>query len=215
MKNLALVLLALSGVEGLALAWQEKAPEGATVLDASQLVHEDGKACGWLLVDGGALEVGKGSVMTKEKYQDFQLHVEFNIPEPPEGSKDQARSNSGVYIQRRYEVQILESFGQDPPVFNGCGSIYRQKPPDKNAARKAGEWQTYDITFRAARFDGGKKTEGARITLVWNGVKVHDDYEIKDKTGAGKPEGPEPGPILFQDHGAKVRFRNLWILPKK
>jgi len=199
------------------LAWstQDKAPEGATVIDASQLVHEDGKPCDWPVVDG-ALEVGKGSVITKEKYQDFQLHVEFNIPEPPEGAKEQARSNSGVDIQRRYEVQILESYGQEPPAFNGCGSIYRQKAPDKNAAKKAGEWQTYDITFRGARFDAsGKKSEGARITVLWNGVKVHDNYEIKDKTGAGKPEGPEPGPILFQDHGAKVKFRNIWILPKK
>ncbi|HEV3027678.1 MAG TPA: DUF1080 domain-containing protein [Planctomycetota bacterium] len=193
---------------------QEKAPEGATILDASQLMHEDGKPCDWPLVDG-ALEVGKGHMITKEKYQDFQLHVEFNIPEPPEGAKDQARSNSGVYLQRRYEVQILESYGQDPPLFNGCGSIYRQKAPDKNAAKKPGEWQIYDITFKAARFEGGKKTAGARITVIWNGVKVHDDYEIKDKTGAGKPEGPEAGPILFQDHGAKVKFRNLWILPKK
>jgi len=198
----------------LVLVLQEKAPEGATILDASQLTQEDGKPCSWPVTDG-VLEVGKGNVITKEKYQDFQLHVEFNIPEPPEGAKDQARSNSGVYIQRRYEVQILESFGEDPPRFNGCGSIYRQKPPDKNAARKAGEWQTYDITFQGARFEDGKKTKAARITVVWNGVKVHDDYEIKDKTGAGKPEGPEPGPILFQDHGAKVKFRNVWILPKK
>ena len=208
MKTLTLVLAVL-------VFGQEKAPEGAIVLDASQFVHEDGKPCSWPVADG-VLEVGKGSVMTKEKVQDFQMHVEFNIPEPPEGAKDQARSNSGVYIQRRYELQILESYGLEPPAFNSCGSIYRQKPPDKNAAKKAGEWQTYDITFKAARFDGaGKKTESARITVVWNGVKVHDDYEIKDKTGAGKPEGPEPGPILFQDHGAKVRFRNLWILPKK
>jgi len=198
-----------------ALLWfQEKAPEGATIIDSSQLMHEDGKPCDWPVVDG-ALEVGKGHLITKEKYQDFQLHVEFNIPEPPEGAKDQARSNSGVYIQRRYEVQILESYGQDPPLFNGCGSLYRQKAPDKNAAKKPGEWQTYDITFKAARYEGGKKVSGARITVVWNGVKVHDDYEIKDKTGAGKPEGPEPGPILLQDHGAKVRFRNIWILPKR
>ena len=190
-------------------------PKDAVVLDAAQFTQEDGKPCAWPVTDG-VLEVAKGSIITKEKYQDFQLHVEFNIPEPPEGAKDQARSNSGVYIQRRYEVQILESFGEDPPRFNGCGSIYRQKAPDKNAAKKAGEWQTYDITFRGARFDAAnKKSEGARITLVWNGVKVHDDYEIKDKTGAGKAEGAEPGPILLQDHGAKVRFRNLWILPKK
>src|SRR5579864_2648788 len=90
-----------------AVLWfQEKAPEGATLIDASQLTHEDGKPCDWPVVDG-ALEVGKGHMITKEKYQDFQLHVEFNIPEPPEGAKDQARSNSGVYLQRRYEVQIL------------------------------------------------------------------------------------------------------------
>lgn len=198
----------------LTFAAQEKAPEGATIIDASQLMHEDGKPCDWPVVDG-ALEVGKGHMITKEKYQDFQLHVEFNIPEPPEGAKDQARSNSGVYIQRRYEIQILESYGEDPPRFNGCGSIYRQKAPDKNAAKKPGEWQTYDVTFQGARYEDGKKVKSARITVIWNGVKVHDDYEIKDKTGAGKPEGPEPGPILLQDHGAKVKFRNLWILPKK
>jgi 3-keto-disaccharide hydrolase len=192
-----------------------KPPEGAVVLDAAQFTKEDGKPCDWPVVDG-ALEVGKGSIMTKEKYRDFQLHVEFNIPEPPEGSKGQARSNSGVYLQRRYEIQVLECFGQDPPVADGGGSIYKQKAPDKNAAKKAGEWQTYDITFRGARFDAaGKKSEGARITVVWNGVKVHDNYEIKDKTGSGKPEGPEPGPILLQDHGAKVKFRNLWIVSGK
>jgi hypothetical protein len=194
---------------------QDKAPEGATVLDASQFVHDDGKPSTWPVTDG-VLEVGKGSVMTKEKYSDFQLHVEFNLAEPGEGAKGQGRSNSGVYIQRRYELQILDSMTDDPPKNNGCASIYTRKAPDKNVGKKPGEWQTYDITFRAARFDAaGKKTESARITVIWNGVKVHDDYEIPDKTGAGKPEGPEPGPILLQDHGAKVKFRNLWILPKK
>jgi len=201
-------------IAALLFALQEKAPEGATILDASQFVHEDGKPSNWPVADG-VLEVGKGSIMTKEKYADFQLHVEFNIPEPPEGAKGQARSNSGVYLQRRYEVQILDSMGDDPPKNNGCASIYTRKAPDKNAGKKTGEWQTYDITFKAARFDGAKKTESARITVIWNGVKVHDDYEIPDKTGAGKPEGPEPGQILLQDHGAKVKFRNLWILPKK
>jgi len=190
-----------------------KPPAGATVLDSPQFVHEDGKACAWTVTDG-VMEVGKGSAMTKEKYQDFQLHLEFNIPQPPEGAKDQARGNSGVYIQRRYEVQILDSFGEEPKA-NGGGSLYKQKAPDKNAGKKPGEWQTYDITFRGARFDAsGKKVENARITVVWNGVKVHDDAELKDKTGAGKPEGPEPGPILLQDHGAKVKFRNLWIVKK-
>jgi hypothetical protein len=193
-------------------------PKDAEILfdgkDASHFTQENGTPCTWAIVEG-ALEVGKGNIITKDKYQDFQLHVEFNIPDPPPGTKGQARSNSGVYLQRRYEVQILESYGDDPPKFDGCGSIYRQRAPDKNAARKPGEWQTYDITFRGTRFDpSGKKTESARITVVWNGIKVHDDYEIKDKTGAGKPEGPEPGPILLQDHGAKVRFRNVWIVKK-
>ncbi len=196
-----------------------KPPRDAVVLfdgkDTSQWVHEGGKPCSWTVADG-ALVAGKGSIMTRESYQDFRLHVEFNVPQPPQGAKDQARGNSGVYIQRRYEVQILDSFGQDPPAFNGCGSLYRQRAPDRNMSRKPGEWQTYDITFRGARFDSsGKKTENARITLVWNGVKVHDDVELKDKTGAGRPEGPEPGPILLQDHGAPVRFRNIWIVPKK
>jgi hypothetical protein len=194
-------------------------PKDAVVLfdgkDTSPWVQDGGKPCAWTVVEG-CLQAGKGSIVTKENYQDFQLHVEFNIPQPPEGAKDQSRGNSGVYIQRRYEIQVLDSFGVEPPAFNGCGSLYRQRPPDKNMSKKPGEWQTYDITFRGARFDAsGKKTEGARLTLVWNGVKVHDDVEIKDKTGAGKPEGPEPGPILLQDHGAPVRFRNLWIVPKK
>ena len=194
-------------------------PKDAVVLfdgkDTSHWVQDGGKPCAWTVAEG-TLVVGKGSIVTKDNYQDFQMHVEFNIPQPPEGAKDQARGNSGVYIQRRYEIQVLDSFGVDPPAFNGCGSLYRQRPPDKNMSKKPGEWQTYDITFRGARFDAsGKKTEPARLTLVWNGVKVHDDVEIKDKTGAGKAEGPEPGPILLQDHGAPVRYRNLWIVPKK
>ena len=135
---------------------QEKAPEGATVLDASQFVHEDGKASTWPVADG-VLEVGKGSILTKEKYADFQLHVEFNLAESGEAAKGQGRSNSGVYIQRRYEVQILDSMTDDPPKNNGCASIYTRKAPDKNVGKKPGEWQTYDITFRAARFDAAGK----------------------------------------------------------
>jgi len=211
---LAAVIFALSQSGG-----SSAPPPGAVVLfdgkDTSAWIHDGGKPCSWPVVEG-TLVVGKGNLMTRENYRDFQLHVEFNVPPPPEGAKDQARGNSGVYIQRRYEVQILDSFGVEPPAFNGCGSLYRQRAPDRNMSKKPGEWQTYDITFRAARFDAsGKKTENARITVVWNGVKVHDDVELKDKTGAGRPEGPEPGPILLQDHGAPVRFRNIWIVPRR
>ncbi len=193
---------------------QEKAPEGATVLDASQFVHEDGKASTWPVADG-VLEVGKGSVMTKEKYADFQLHVEFNIPEPPEGAKDQARSNSGVYIQRRYEVQILETFGLEP-VFNSCGAIYRQKPPDKNAGKKAGEWQTYDITFQAPRFgpDGKKTANGKVLKVVHNGTVIHENVELTRTTTSALSTTEKPqGPLMLQgDHGP-VAFRNLRIKP--
>jgi len=217
MKLVALAAFLAVAAQG---ADSSRPPKDAVILfdgkDTSPWVQDGGgKPCAWAATDG-ALVVGKGSIVTKDAYQDFQLHVEFNIPPPPEGAKDQARGNSGVYIQRRYEIQVLDSYGQEPPAFNGCGSLYRQRAPDKNMSKKPGEWQTYDITFRGARFDAsGKKTESARLTLVWNGTKVHDDVEIKDKTGAGKPEGPEPGPILLQDHGAPVRYRNIWIVPKK
>lgn len=206
MMRLALALLLLPQDGG--------PPEGAVVLfdgkDASPFVHDGGKPSSWEIVDG-ALEAGKGDLLTKETYQDFRLHVEFRIPEPP----DKAKGNSGLYLQRRYEVQILDSFGEAPAA-NGCGSLYKQRAPDKNAGKKAGEWQSYDITFRAPRWDAdGKKTENARITVVWNGVKVHDNVELTAKTGNGRPEGPAPGPVVLQSHGSKVRFRNIWIVPQK
>lgn len=147
---------------------------------------------------------------TSEPYSDFTLHVEYRLPFMP-ASKDQARGNSGVYLQRRYEVQILDSFGQDA-VFNGAGAVYRTKPSDVNMSLPPLVWQTYDIRFQAARFEDGEKVENARLTVWHNGVKVQDDYELPTKTGAGKPEGPEPMPILFQDHGDPVRFRNVWIV---
>ena len=212
MKTLALLSTLL-------LLAQDKAPEGATILDASQFVHEDGKACSWPAAEG-VLEVGKGSVMTKEKYTDFQLHVEFNLAEPPEGAKDQGRSNSGVYIQRRYEVQILDSMADDPPKNNGCASIYTQKAPDKNVGKKPGEWQTYDITFTAPRFDAeGNVRAPARVTVLLNGVKVQDDFELYGATvwrhrATYQAHGPT-GPLALQDHGHPVRYRNIWFVPLK
>src|SRR5207248_239783 len=114
--------------------------------------------------------------------------------------KGQDRGNSGVYLDGRYEVQILESFGQ-PALKDGCGAIYNVKAADTNEARKPMEWQTYDITFRAPRFDAsGKKTENARATVIWNGKKVHDNVEIPGPTRAGDTdEKPGPAPIRLQD----------------
>jgi hypothetical protein len=166
-------------------------------------------------VANGSMEALGGDIRTKEKFGDFRLHAEWYQPDYPPEVTGQARGNSGVYIQERYEIQVLESFGVTPPAIDGAGAIYTKKAPDINAARPPGTWQTYDIVFRAARFDSdGVKVADARVTLWWNGRLVHDDVAIDGKTGAGQPEGPAPGPIRLQDHrdpGENPRFRNVWI----
>jgi hypothetical protein len=151
--------------------------------------------------------------MMKMPVGDFRLHLEFRTPYMP-FAKGQSRGNSGVYIQQRYEVQILDSFGL-PGEFNECGALYRQTPPDLNMCLPPLAWQTYDLYFTAARFaaDGKTKTQNARLTLFHNGVAVHNNREIPTKTGAGKPEGPEKFPINIQDHGNPVALRNVWIVP--
>jgi len=185
--------------------------------DFSQWVHPNGKEVQWEIV-GDAMRIvpRKGSIITKEDFKDFKMHIEFKVPQMPPNVKGEGRGNSGVYIQRRYELQILDSYGQ-PPRNNEGGSIYKFKAPDKNVSKKPGEWQSYDILFHAARFEGqgenARKKDDARITVRHNGVLIHNDVKIPNKTGAGRPEGPEPGPILLQDHGNKVEFRNIWIEP--
>jgi hypothetical protein len=187
-------------------------------LDAWEKVS--GGPATWPVADGSMESFG-GDIRTKEKFGDFRMHAEWYQPEHAPDVTGQARGNSGVYIQERYEVQVLESFGIDPPATNDAGSIYLQKAPDVNVATPMGTWQTYDITFRAARFDAaGAKVEDARLTLRWNGQLVHDDVTIEGKTGNGRNEGPTPGHIRLQDHGdpgLNPRFRDVWIerLPAK
>ena len=166
----------------------------------------------WIRVDG-ALQVkpGAGSLVTKRTFGDCQLHVEFMVDD--NGKEGQGNGNSGVYLQSRYEVQILNSAGAEP-ADNLCGGIYKVKAPDFNMARPAYEWQRYDITFRAPRWDdNGKKVSNARIAVYHNGTRIHDNVEIPDSTGSGMPEGPTDGPLLLQDHGNLVRFHNVWIVP--
>ncbi len=184
--------------------------------DTSRWQHTNGNPVKWDVKDG-VMTIkphvkGGGSIQTKENFSDFRMHIEFNMPKLPDNVRGQGRGNSGVYIQKRYEVQILDSYGQEPQA-NHCAGIYKRKKPDVNACKKPGEWQSYDIVFHAARYDGDQKVKNARITVLHNGIRVHDNYEIPGKTGAGKPEGPEPGPILLQDHGNPVSFRNIWIQP--
>ena len=145
---------------------------------------------------------------TKRSFHDFKLHLEFRLP-----YRDRGQGNSGVYMLERYEIQIINSFGQLPARNNGCGSIYTQTAESVNMTFPPLAWQTYDIDFKDAKYDAaGKKTQNAVVTLLHNGVKVHDQAEIKDKTGAGKPEGPAAAPIYLQLHGSPVYFRNVWVV---
>jgi hypothetical protein len=129
-------------------------------------------------------------------------------------SSGQARGNSGVYVQSRYEVQVLDSFGLEGKN-NECGGIYSISEPAVNMCLPPLTWQTYDIDFTAARFDdAGKKTKNARITVKHNGVVIHNDIELTLGTPGRHPEGPTPEGLFFQDHGNPVVFRNIWIVEK-
>jgi hypothetical protein len=140
--------------------------------------------------------------------------MEFQLSFMPK-AQGQGRSNSGVYMQGRHEVQILDSFGLEGKN-NECGGIYEVKDTDINMCFPPLSWQTYDIDFTPARFDAdGKKTANARITVRHNGVLIHDDAEVPKATRAAPvPEGPEPGPIYIQDHGNPVLLRNIWLVEK-
>jgi hypothetical protein len=183
--------------------------------DLSEWQHTDGRTASWKRVEGGAVEVCCGDLRTKQAFGDYRLHVEFAVPQLPPDVTGQNRGNSGVYQQERYEVQVLDSYGDTTPGLDEAAAIYQQKAPDSNEATAPGTWQTYDIDFRAARFDAaGIKTENARITVVWNGVTVHDDVEITGPTGGGIAETAATGSIRLQDHQNPVRYRNIWIEPR-
>ena len=218
---LAVVPSAVAGDPGttkgvIDISKQERPADAITLVgpDGYNLVPEGAVPTKWVFADGilTASPVWD-SVLTKDSYQDFRMHVEFNVNEVKDAKDPEADGNSGIYIQQRYEIQILNSFGVPEANYKPsyCGSIYRQKKPDRLVCKKAGEWQSYDLVFRAARFDGEKKIENARITVYQNGELIHDDYSITGKTGVGEKEGPEPRPIKLQGHHNPVRFRNVWL----
>lgn len=160
------------------------------------------------VTDDGLLSVG---ALTKDPVGDFRMHLEFRTPFEPT-KRGQGRGNSGIYIQERYEVQVLDSFGLAGDA-SECGGLYRQRKPDFNLCLPPLSWQTYDIYFTAAQFDAqGNKTANARITVFHNGIAVHDNVELTDKTGAGQKEEPTERPIRFQDHGNAVVYRNIWLV---
>jgi len=200
------------------------APKGATVLfdgkDLSGWTTRDGKEAGWTVQDG-YVEVapGKGGdIMTKDKFgPDFQLHVEFWLPLMKD-AKDQGRANSGVYLQGRYEIQVLDNYMNETYADGSVGALYKILTPDKDAQAKAIKppelWNAYDITFHAPLVDdGGKVTEKGKLTVMLNGVKVTEGEFDKVTGGSLDDKLGQPGPLLLQDHGCKVRFRNIWLKP--
>ncbi len=198
-------------------------PGGVVLFDGSTLAgweRRDPKQreapAGWAITDGMLQVVpGTGDIMTKRKFSDFQLHVEFRTPFMPE-ARGQGRGNSGVYLQGRYEVQVLDSYGLEGED-NECGGIYKVSAPRVNMCAPPGQWQTYDITFRAPRFDAdGKKSRDAIVTVLHNGVVIHDRLAIPGVTGGALDEDVgNPGPLLLQDHGNLVQYRNIWLVELK
>ncbi len=171
----------------------------------------DGKPSGWAIQRDGSVQVTGGDAITEDEFGDFQLHLEFYCP-PMDGREGQARANSGVYLHGRYEVQVLDSYGL-PPTGNGCGAVYSIAPPLVNASRPPGAWQTYDIVFRAPRYDeAGSMVETPRLTVIHNGIVIHNNLEMPKATPGGLDlEMPKRGPILLQDHGDPIRYRNIWV----
>ena len=196
------------------------APSDAVVLfDGKDLSHwTDGKKgpAEWP-IDAGALVIGagKGAIVSKDEFGDCQLHLEFASPTPPKSS-DQGRGNSGVMFFGRYEFQIRDCFENLTYADGHVGAMYGQFPPLVNASRKPGEWQTYDILFTAPRFKpDGTLESPAYATVLFNGVLLHNHtalfgpmaFRALPKYSAHGPKGP----ILLQDHGNPVRFRNIWV----
>jgi len=202
----------------------QKPPAGAVVL----LPFEEGKKTNldaWVALkggpatwvpqeDGSVLITGGGDIQTKQEFTNVVLHVEFRCPYMP-AARGQGRGNSGVYLQSRYEVQVLDSFGLAPKD-NECGGLYSVATPKVIASLPPARWQTYDITFHAPTVENGKIVKPATMSVAHNGIQIHRDVKIDHVTTAGVG-GPikSPAPLMLQDHGNPVRFRNIWLVELK
>lgn len=185
--------------------------------DLLQFQSTHGGDATWTVSDGTFTVASKaGDIRTRKEFSDFQLHIEWKIPADVTGT-GQLRGNSGIFLQGRYEIQILDSY-QNETYYNGqAGSVYSQMPPLVNASRKPGEWNVYDIIYTAPTFksDGTFRTRPV-VTLLHNGILVQNHATImgvtyRDYKGYPPGEAHGPGPIMLQDHGFPVSFRNIWI----
>lgn len=199
-----------------------KAPSDAIILynkkaDLENWLSQNGQPARWKTRICGLEANRTGSIITKQSFGDAQYHVEWRTPRKVDPEEEgQARGNSGFYIQGKYEVQILDSY-ENETYYNGqAGSIYKQAAPLVNASRKPGVWQSYDIVFHAPRFTtDGELVQPATITVFHNGVLIQDHFVLKGETVyAGFPKytaHEEKRPLLLQDHGNPIRFRNIWV----
>lgn len=166
----------------------------------------------WNVMDAAFVVVpNSGDIETRQSFGDIQLHVEFWIPKTPATNAEQDRGNSGIYLQGRYEVQVLDSYLHPLDGANDCGAIYELKNADVNASLPPENWQTYEITFRAAHWSGNTKLSNATISVTWNGQQAQSDVEVPAPTRLGDPEAPGDAPLRLQDHGHGVRYRNIWL----
>lgn len=167
----------------------------------------------WPVADGAMTSRG-GTIESKETFEDCLLHVEFMVPDMPNAS-GQGKGNSGVGLQGRYEIQVLDSYGWKTPGKGDCGAVYSQAAPLVNACKPPLQWQTYEIVFRAPRYDAaGIQTEKPRVTVFQNGALIQNNFEIQGGTGIERPgdDFSKPGPLQLQDHGNAVKYRNIWMI---
>jgi hypothetical protein len=194
------------------------APSDAIILfdgkDLSKWKGRDGDAK-WEVKDGAMTVVkGTGTISTRQEFEDFQLHIEWRAPAQVVG-QSQGRGNSGIFLQGKYELQVLDSYNNRTYANGQAASIYKQSPPLANAMRKPGEWNTYDVIYTAPRFkENGTLLAPARVTVLHNDVVVQHNTRIQGPTeyiGLPSYKAHGKGPIVLQDHGNPVSFRNIWI----